>query len=392
MTNSPIKIAYVITRAEMGGAQVHVLDLLRGFAERHIPILITGERGYLTEECERLGIEYHVVPTLTQPLRPIKDLRAAVDITRLMRRIKPDLVHCHTSKAGVLGRLAGRLCGIPTIFTAHTWCFAEGTSVLWRIVGKPAERISAYWTEKIIAVSDSNRRLAIDLKVVRPEKIITIHNGISDTPYVASHPEGETPRIIMVARFAPQKNQAELVEALKDIKAPFQLEFVGDGPTRPAVEALIKTYGLGDRIRILGVRKDTDQLLGAANLFVLATKWEGFPITILEAMRACLPVIATDVNGVREAVVDAETGLLYGRSQVDKLRAALESLITDPQKRAALGQAGRKRYEQNFTCDVMLARTESIYREALASRVARNGVYRSNLAPPLGNDGERAQD
>src|SRR5450755_1612822 len=150
-----MKIAYIITRAEMGGAQTHVLDLLKGFADRHTPVLMVGERGYLTEECDRLGIENHIVPDLLPPLQPWQDFKSFVNAINLLRRIRPDLVHCHTSKAGIVGRLASRVCQIPAVFTAHTWCFADGTSGLWKLVGKPSERVSAFWSQKIISVSES---------------------------------------------------------------------------------------------------------------------------------------------------------------------------------------------------------------------------------------------
>lgn len=371
-----MKIAYLITRAEMGGAQVHVLDLLKGFAGRSTPVLLTGEQGYLTAECARLGVEYRIVPDLVQPLRPWQDLKALARSVDVLRDLQPDLLHCHTSKAGIIGRTAARICRIPAVFTAHTWCFAEGTSRLWKLVGKPSERISAAWSQKIIAVSDSNRRLAIEQGIVPAEKIVTIHNGIDDTEWRSEPASGQTPEIVMVARFAPQKNQAELVEALAGIDLPYRLTFVGDGPTRAAVEAAVDARGLRAKVQFLGVRKDTDEILGRASTFVLATNWEGFPITILEAMRAGLPVIATDVDGVREAVTDNESGFLYGRGQVEQLRTALFAVLTDPVKRASLGRAGRKRYEKDFTRDVMLARTQSVYGEVLAHRAQALKRYR----------------
>jgi len=370
-----VKIAYVITRAEMGGAQVHVLDLLKGFHKRHTPILLTGEDGYLTEECARLEIEHHVIPDLVQPLRPWQDLKAIVRSARWIRSMKPDLVHCHTSKAGIIGRLAARIWQIPAIFTAHTWCFAEGTSALWRVVGKPSERLSANWSQRIIAVSESNRKLAIEKGVVPAKKIVTIHNGIRDTLLRAAPSIEQTPEIVMIARFAPQKNQLELVEALGPLNLPYRLTFVGDGPTRSSVEACVASHGLQDKIRFLGLRSDTDEILSRAHIFVLATKWEGFPLTILEAMRAGVPVIATDVDGVREAVTDGENGLLYPREQVNSLREALRSLLTNPQKRGALGSAGRRRYEANFTHEIMLQKTAQVYEEVFARSGTPDPVF-----------------
>src|SRR5690348_17067988 len=124
-------VCYLITRSEMGGSQTHVLDLVRGFRHRFEITLVTGEEGFLTEESQRIGIATRVVPNLVQPLRPQQDFRALRELTSLLREIQPDVLHCHTSKAGVIGRAAARAVGVRAVFTAHTWCFADGTSRLW---------------------------------------------------------------------------------------------------------------------------------------------------------------------------------------------------------------------------------------------------------------------
>lgn len=360
-------ILYIITRAEMGGSQTHVLDLLRGFRHEYRLTIATGERGFLTEEAAKLGVSVEILPNLVQPLQPLRDLRAVRETSQLIRRIKPDLVHCHTSKAGIIGRMAARLTSTPAVFTAHTWSFADGTSKSWKLVGTPSERIAAKWTSKILAVSDSNRDLAIDRRVASPDKIVTVHNGIEDTLYRVRTASEAVPRIVMVARFAPQKNQAQLIEAVSGIDVPFKLTFIGDGPTRAAAESLVAARGFEDRVEFLGVRKDTDQILAASSIFVLATNWEGFPITILEAMRAGLPVIATDVDGVREAVAHGSTGLLVPKGDTARLRESVRELLTDVDARLRLGRAGRARYESEFTHASMLRKIASVYREVVPS-------------------------
>lgn len=357
-------VCYLITRAEMGGSQTHVLDLLRGFRNRLLITLATGEEGFLTEEARRLGVDTHVLPDLVQPLRPTQDVAALAQITSLLRNVKPDLVHCHTSKAGVLGRLAARITGIPAIFTAHTWSFADGTSRLWKVVGTPSERLAAKWAEKIITVSESNRLLALSQRIAEAEKIVTVHNGIPDDLQRARPGRLGVPRIVMIARFAPQKNQIQLLEALAGLEEPFTLALVGDGPTRPAVEEAARRLQLQDRVEFLGVRKDTGSILADSCIFVLATNWEGFPITILEAMRAGLPVIATDVDGVREAVIDGETGYLVAKGSTEELRDRLRDLLLNPETRSRMGRSGRRRYEAEYTLTSMLRNIERVYESA----------------------------
>jgi glycosyltransferase involved in cell wall biosynthesis len=371
-------ILYVITRAEMGGSQTHVLDLLRGFQQDHQLTVATGEHGFLTEEAAKLGVNVEVLSNLVQPLQPMRDLRAVGELSRLIRRIKPDLVHCHTSKAGIVGRVAARLTSTPALFTAHTWSFADGTSKIWKLVGTPSERIAAKWTKRILAVSDSNRQLAIHRGVAPPEKIVTVHNGIEDTPLRAQAGRDPVPRIVMVARFAPQKNQAQLLEAVSEIDLPFKLTFVGDGPTRAAAESLAAERGLKDRVEFLGIRKDTSEILAAGSIFALATNWEGFPITILEAMRAGLPVVATDVDGVREAVTHNSTGYLVAKSDTTALRERIVELLGDGDKRSRLGGAGRARYESEFTNASMLRKIDSVYREIVPEARCSEVVLQSS--------------
>ncbi len=369
--NTSMHILYLITRAEMGGSQTHVVDLLQGFRDQFRLTLATGEEGFLTEAARKLGVQVFVLPSLVQPLRPVQDAQALREVVRLIKRLKPDLIHCHTSKAGIIGRVAARFARVPAVFTAHTWSFADGTSTLWKLVGTPSEKITARWTQRIIAVSESNRNLAIQRKVAPANKIVTVHNGIADTNHRAFPERGEVPRITMVARFAPQKNQAQLLQALAEIDLPFQLTFVGDGPTRASAEALTKDLELTNRVEYLGVRLDTDVILSQSSIFALATNWEGFPITILEAMRAGLPVIATDVDGVREAVIDGQTGFLVPRGDTKALEERLALLLADPTLRKNMGTAGRRSYESEFTQAVMLKKIAGVYQEAAPNRQAK---------------------
>src|SRR5260221_5048630 len=356
-----MKILLLITRAELGGGQTHVVDLLRGLRDEFEVELGTGENGYLTEAAERLGIRTHVIPDLVQPMRPLRDVKALWHCFRLIRAVRPDVVHTHTSKAGVIGRLAARLAGVPSLFTAHTWCFAEGTSWKWKTVGIPLERIAARCAAGIITVSEANRALALSHRIARPEKLVTIHNGIADSLHRAKPGEKALPRIVMVARFSEQKAQGLLIEAVAQIRTPFRLLLVGEGPLRPAVEQQVAKLNLGDRVEFLGQRLNVAEILASGHIFVLFTNWEGFPISILEAMRAGLPVVASDVNGVREAVADGSTGFLAAAGDVAMFRQRLEQLVQDDSLRGRLGAAGRRRFEKEFTVEAMLGKTAGIY-------------------------------
>src|SRR5712664_2638836 len=231
-----MRVLYLITKADLGGAQVHILDLLHGFRGTLQPMVAAGEEGFFTEAVRKLGIPCHIAPNLVHPIEPLRDCRALVEVARLIRSTRADIVHAHTSKAGVIGRLAARAVGVRSIFTAHTWCFAEGTSWKWRVAGIPAERLAGWFSSAIINVSDANRELALRHRISDQKRMLTIWNGIADTPHRARPGASGVPRIVMVARCAEQKDHGLLLRAFAQLTRPAKLVFVGDGPLMPALQ------------------------------------------------------------------------------------------------------------------------------------------------------------
>jgi glycosyltransferase involved in cell wall biosynthesis len=371
-----MKILYLITRAERGGGQVHVLELIRGFRNHCDIELATGEEGFLVDETRRLGVPCHVIPDLVREIHPRKDLRALRDLIHLLKKTQPDLVHTHTSKAGILGRIAAWMCRVPSVFTAHTWSFVEGASWKWKVLGAPCERLVALDGGAIINVSDANRELALKYRIAPAKRLITIHNGVPDLAYEYQERSGPfgrrregVPVVIMVARFAPPKDHAMLLDAATRIRAPFRVQFAGDGPTMQEIQDRAKTLNLLDRVEFLGDRSDIVDLLRKASIFALPTNWEGLPISILEAMRAGLPIVATDVGGVGESVLDGENGLLTPRGDTAAFAAALERLLIDSDLRARMADASRRMFLQRFTAEQMFRKTFNIYRQAVSGPV-----------------------
>ena len=364
---APLKILYVITRAERGGAQVHVQDLLGNHPTESQAVLVTGEPGYLCDWAAERNIPVRIIPNMCQPISPIRDVKALVALIRLFRCELPALVHAHTSKAGLLCRFAGALSGTPVVFTAHTWSFADGISNLQRAIALPLEHLAARGGGRIIAVSEANAKAAVANSIAEASEIAMIWNGIPDTPYRATPGSRPEITVVMVARFAPQKNQRALVEALArmQVDCEWKLVLVGSGPTRPDIESLASLLGIRDRVHFLGDRGDVAEVLASSDVFVLSTNWEGLPLSILEGMRAGLPVIATDVGGCSEAVTDGETGFLISRNDTAELSDRLERLLSSRQLLRSMGHAGRSRFERDFRLEAMLHKTWNVY-EGLA--------------------------
>jgi glycosyltransferase involved in cell wall biosynthesis len=294
--------------------------------------------------------------------------------------LHPDLLAVHSAKAGILGRLAGRSLRIPVILTAHGWTFTPGIPTIQAALYRQIERSVGHLASKIIAVSEFDRQLALDAGIVADDRVVTIYNGVSDVPPRLRADPGRTPvRLVMVARFEPQKDHATLLGALAELADfPWELDLVGDGPLMSPMMSLAASLGLGDRVRFLGQRMDVDQILAQAQVSVLATNWEGFPLTILEAMRAGLPVVASSVGGISESVRDGETGYLVPRKDVDRLRDRIRLLLTTRDLRLRLGANGRSRYEQCFTLKSSVSQTLALYQDVLeerkAEQIGRQGI------------------
>lgn len=362
-----MRILYAITKAEMGGGQVHVLDLLKGFQSTHELHLATGEEEYLTREARAIGVECHILSDLIHETRPARDARAVSQMTALLRCLKPDLVHAHTTKAGLVARAAAWRCGIPSVFTAHSWAFSEGVSLAWKAMGVPTEWIASWLSSRVINVSEANRRLA--LKYGLPaRRLVTIHNGIPDGPGIASPGAGGKTEVVMVARFARQKHHELLLEAFAGVPQPATLTLIGDGPSRASMQELAAKLGIAQRVTFAGERQDVTRLLAGAGVFALASRWEGFPLSILEAMRTGLPVVASDVGGSREAVEHGVSGYLVPRDDVAGFRAALTRLCTNAGLRSEFGSAGRGRYLQHFSLEQMLRKTHALYEQVWHER------------------------
>jgi glycosyltransferase involved in cell wall biosynthesis len=364
---SPKTILYVITRAELGGAQGNVLDLMAKFAQDYHVHLAIGNQGPLTEDAQALGVPVHLIPSMVRSIDLVKDLRAVRELNVLIAQIRPNLIHAHSSKAGVIARVSGRLCQIPTIFTAHGWGFSPGTPRLRGQVALLTERLLASQTARIICVSESDRQQALQKHVGTENTLVTIRYGICNSDVIAAQPEKEPPRLIMVARFSEQKDQLTLLRAIAGLSdLSFTLDLVGSGPNLETCQRLAAELGLEKRVQFLGDRRDVPDLLAQSQIYILSTNYEGLPISILEAMRHGLPVVASDVNGIPEEVEHEQTGIIVPpQNNVEALSHALRRLIESPNLRSKMGQLSRQKFEREFTITRMIDQTWALYKELL---------------------------
>jgi glycosyltransferase involved in cell wall biosynthesis len=362
-------LLYVITKSDIGGAQGNVLDLIKAFRDRYEVHLAVGVRGPLSEDVEALGVPVHVLPRLTRNIKLTGDLACIKDCMALIRRINPVVIHAHSSKAGVVARVAGWRCGVPTVFTAHGWGFSPGTPKLRRFVAFVVERILATISTKIICVSESDRQQALKLGVGNKRKLATVRYGIYNTTVPQANPGLEPVKMIMVARFNEQKDQATLLRAIARLNHhPLHLNLAGSGPSFETCKALAVELGISDRVSFLGDRRDVPELLQQSQVFILSTHYEGLPISILEAMRCGLPVVGSSVNGIPEEVEQGQTGFVVPPRNPEALADALDRVLSSSELRISMGIAAKAKFEREFTIDRMTDETQMIYAEVVKTK------------------------
>ena len=365
-----MKIAYLVTRADpIGGAQIHVRDLAEAMRDRgHSVVVLVGGTGPFLDDLRSRGLDTVVLRHLTVPIRPLQDLRAFRELRAALVAFGPDLVAAHSAKAGVIGRMVARVLGVPVVVTTHGWSFTTGVppvrAAVYRWIERATSPLSA---DKTITVSEYDRQLALRARILPEDRVVTVHNGMPDiSPSLRADAGRTPPRLVMVARFGPQKDHPTLLRALADLRDyTWELDLVGEGPLVAEMEGLASSLGIRERVHFLGQRMDVDRLLADAQISLLVTNWEGFPLSILEAMRAALPVVASAVGGVGESVRDGETGYLVPAGQVEPLRDRIRQLLTDPDLRLRLGARGRAVYEEHFALEQTVSKTLAVYRDVL---------------------------
>lgn len=364
-----MRVLQIITRGDdVGGAQIHLLHMITGMvAEGHEVLVFTGTPGAFTDILDSHQIPWQSTTSLRRGIEPLADIKAVRALTRVIGEYKPMLVACHSSKAGILGRVAARITAKPVIFTAHGWAFTDGVSNPTKGIYRAVERLISKWTSAIICVSEYDREIALSAGIP-PNKLCVVHNGIPDTTAAYREaPGSKRKRVVMVGRFDEQKDQSLLVRAAAQLMR-IELHFVGDGPNLEATKSLAEVLQMAERCHFHGYQQDVEPFLRNSHVFCLVSNYEGFPISTVEAMRAGLPAIVSRVGGAGEAVEEGVTGFTVSRGDEGDLRMKIQQLVEDEEFRQAMGRAARQRFLDRYTFDAMYKSTIAVYRSVLGKR------------------------
>lgn len=383
-----VRVLRVISRLNVGGPALQAtllnerLDPCRYDARLVTGTEAPGEGNYVTlhgKAPERIT----VLSTLGREVRGMADGRALVGLVRLMRRVRPHVVHTHTAKAGTLGRVAARLARVPIV--VHTYhghvfhgYFPPGRTRIFLAV----EQTLARWSDCLLAVSESVRRELLTLgigslarfRVVPLGLDLDRYHGVDAARGILRAELGlpaDAPVVTIVARLVPIKAHEVFLEAARRVRQALPASrflVVGDGERRAALEALAAELGLGGSVLFLGWRRDLEGVYADATVVALTSRNEGSPVSLIEAMAAGRPVVATRVGGVPDLVEDGLTGCLVPPDDAGALAAALLALLRDPERRRTLGQAARGRVCRAFTADRLVANVDALYGELLRAK------------------------
>jgi glycosyltransferase involved in cell wall biosynthesis len=385
-----MRIVHVITRLIVGGAQENTLLSCEGQHDLGQEVtLITGPplgpEGSLMDRATGHGYRVEVVDDMRRAILPVRDYRSYRWLIRRFRELRPDVVHTHSSKAGIIGRWAARRAEVPAVVhTSHGLAFTASTSPMVNAAYKMLERRAAPITTRIVCVADAMRDQSLAAGIGRPEQYVTVYSGMKTEPFLKPPvPRAEVRRQLgladehvavgTIARLFYLKGHDDLLDLAPDLCRRFpNLRFlwVGDGLLRGEFERRIAAMGLTERFILTGLvpPERIPELTNVMDILVHPSRREGLARALPQGSLARCPVVTYDIDGNREAVIEGETGFVLPPFDKTRLSRALEQLIPDAERRKAMGEAGRRFALGRFDAKVMVDALERVYAGAVGGR------------------------
>lgn len=382
-----VKVVHVVTRLDLGGAQQNTLYTWSHLdPARYEAVLICGPGGLLDADAAAAaeapgGPTLRFLDSLVRELDPARDLLALLELVNFFMREKPAVVHTHSSKAGILGRLAAAIAGVPAIVhTYHGFGFHDYQGPLTKGFYAALERFCCRLTRAIVFVSKANEEYARRHGLGAPGRYHLIRSGVrlGDLPAkVADRGRRRAelgfgmhkPLVVSVGNLKPQKNPADFIALAQRVCAELpdtEFLFIGDGPLRQRLEFQIVAGGLSNRVRLAGWRRDAAELLALADVFVLTSLWEGLPRALVEALKSGLPAVCYATDGVTDLLEDGKNGFVVAPRDVTALSERVLTLLRDPKRREAMARAASQSVGPEFDIDHMVRAQENLYAALLS--------------------------
>lgn len=380
-----LKILHIITRLVVGGAQDNTLLTISGHDRTRFTVhLASNPEGAWIDRAVQAADTFHPLPHLNNPIHPTQDFKAITALVSLLRQERFDIVHTHSSKAGILGRIAARIAGVPAVVhTIHGFPFHDFMPAWKRQLYINLERSVRPCTDFFITVCELNRQEAVKLGLLSQENSQTVYSGIDfakldrpsnlqQTRQQLEIPDGWN-TIVMVGRLDEQKAPYYLVDAFSRVlnqNPNTLLLFVGEGELEDRLQRQASQLGIEKCVRFLGAREDVPEILKVADIFALSSLWEGLGRAMTEAMLLGKSVVVPNIYGIPETVHQNQTGLLFPAGDVEQLAEHLIYLLQYPQERDRLGQNAKVLTRKLFDADLMVQNIEKIYETVLSGKLA----------------------
>ena len=377
---APIRLVHLQLLPLLSGVQKVTLDEFSKLdRKKYEPILVCKEAGPLVDSVRALGIDCEFIPSLARDVSPKADWLAFLELIKCFKRLRPNVVHTHSSKTGILGRLAARIAGVPNVIhTVHGFAFPFAKNRFVRWFYFMAEFIGGLLSDTVIVLNVTDYNYALKSLRLPKRKLCLIPNGVNVETFGVTRQMREAYRkdvlstedeneicIAMVGRLWEQKNPLCLVEAAKRVfektLLPVKFFFAGDGELKEEVEKKIEEYKLKGKITVLGWRSDIPTLLGSVDIFVLPSLWEGMPLAILEAMASNLAVIVSDIPGNHDLVEHDMNGRLFKCGDSEDLSVQLLKLIEDKNLRMRLAGAARTKVTNAYSLPQRMTKITKLY-------------------------------
>ena len=394
MPSSANKILHIITRLDMGGSAQNTLLTCLELSRKYEMVLVCGlsqesnmtdsergaVKGLINDACAN-GVKIVQIPSLLRRISPVNDIRALYDLVRIIKTEKPDVVHTHTSKAGILGRMAAKIARVSLIVhTPHGHVFFGHFGPILSRIFLWVERLFAPLTDRVVALTDRESREYTDLNVYPEDKLVQIHSGVDiekfkQVPVNAVEKKrslglDQNGRVVgFIGWLLPIKGPMHLLKAMEDVWQDYDdtiLVFIGKGDLDVDLMAEALKTGANGRVNFLGWRNDIDQIMPIFDIFVLPSLNEGMGRVLVEAMAAGKPIVASNVGGIPDLVRHDDNGLLVPPGDEKALAAGIKLLLNDPEKAKNMGQRGREICDQ-FSIEEMIEKLDALYRGLIIS-------------------------
>lgn len=362
-----MKILYIITKAELGGASSHVFLLSKKMQEKgHNVGLLCKPNEWLSDEFKNISSNFFENNFFDNSFNIIKFIKSFFITLKTIRKFDPDIIACHSSMAGVVGRLASIFHKkSKVVFTAHSWAFTPGSPLYRIILMIPVERFLSFLTDKIICVSNFDLKIARKYKIASNKKLITIYNGVEDRNIRKNFLKDKF-KIISISRLDYPKLPELLIESFSILNAEnIELYIIGNGKKFNKLKSLINKLNLQNKIFLLGSIENNKifSILEDSDLYILLSKHEGLPISILEAMSVGLPIIASNVGGIPEEL-DPNFGILVSNNKFS-VKDAIEFFIKNKKDINLLSKFAFEKQRRVFSIEKCFHDTEILYKSLI---------------------------